>query len=147
MRFHMASSERASSESTRSASAYRPHGVVGESFIGKHMISERISLESVEEEAAPLVEVGRREIEDDGYKRLDVEDRRCLGMKSGGGRGNLTGDDQGTGIGVALFLLQARSFLASSFAALFSSKCSDTLLQGTTSSGGSIGAEVVWRRS
>jgi hypothetical protein len=111
------------------------------------MISERISLESVEEEAAPLVEVGRREIEDDGYKRLDVEDRRCLGMKSGGGRGNLTGDDQGTGIGIALFLLQARSFLASSFAALFSSKCSDTLLQGTTSSGGSIGAEVVWRPS
>jgi hypothetical protein len=143
MRFHMASSERASSESTRSASAYRPHGVVGASFIGKHMISERISLESVEEEAAPLVEVGRREIEDDGYKRLDVEDR----LKSGGGRGNLTGDDQGTGIGIALFLLQARSFLASSFAALFSSKCSDTLLQGTTSSGGSIGAEVVWRRS
>jgi hypothetical protein len=143
-----------------------PHGVVGAIVIGKHMISKRITLESVEEEAAPSVEVGRREIEDDGYERLDIEDRRCLGMKSGGGRGNLTGDDQGTGIGVASFLLQARgvpalgldarglqvrSFLASSLTALFSSKRSDTLLQGTTSSGGSIvvghGIEVVWRRS
>lgn len=119
------------------------------------MINERIALESVEEEATPSVVVGRREVKDDGDKRLDVEDRRSFSMKRSSSRGNLTGDDQHMGIGVASFLLQARgllarSFLASSLTAFFSSKASNTLLQGMTSSdSGSVvgqGDEVAgWR--
>jgi hypothetical protein len=129
------------------------------------MINELIALESVEEEATPSVVVGRREVEDDGDERLDVEDRRGLSMKRSSSRGNLTGDDQRMGIGVASFLLQvrglpalglnarslqARSFLASSLAAFFNSKAGNTLLQGMTSSdSGSVvghGDEVAeWR--
>jgi hypothetical protein len=65
-------------------------------------------------------------------------------MKRSSSRGNLTSDDQRMGIGVVSFLLQARglpalglnarSFLASSLAAFFSSKAGNTLLQGMTSS-------------
>jgi hypothetical protein len=88
-----------------------------------------------------------------------------LGVESSGGRGNLTGDDHGTGFGDASLLLQARgflalgldarglqvrSFLASSLAALFRSERGDALFQGTASGGSSIvvghGVEVVWRR-
>jgi hypothetical protein len=130
------------------------------------MINKRIALESVEEEATPSVEMWRREVEDDGDERLDVEDCRCLSMKSRSGRGDLAGDDEGMGVGVASLLLQARSwttlgldahslqarsFLASSLAAFFSSEGSNALLQSTTGSSGNIvvghGVEVTWQRS
>jgi hypothetical protein len=129
-----------------------PHGVVGAIVVGKHMINKRIALKSVEEEATPSVEMGRREVEDDGDERLDVEDRRCMSMKSSSSRGDLASDDEGMGVGVASLLLQtrslsalsldarslqARSFLASSLAAFFSSEGGNALLQSTTGSGGS----------
>lgn len=42
------------------------------------MIHELIAAESVEEEAPSLVEVRRRELENEGHQGLDVEDRRGL---------------------------------------------------------------------
>jgi hypothetical protein len=78
-----------------------PHGVVGAIVVRKHMINKRIALESVKEEATPSVEMWRREVDDDGDETLDVEDRRCLSMKSSSSRGYLASDDEGMGVGVA----------------------------------------------
>jgi hypothetical protein len=64
-----------------------PGSDVGEGGIAQHVVGKSVLAEDEEEEAAPLGEGWRREVEDDGNEATDVEDAESLSMERSDGVG------------------------------------------------------------